>query len=124
MNSKKKSKNIFTKYIWHLLAAFIFFAIGYLIFPKTQPLGINEVITYSQDSPLMVEGVVFKDTPVGVPGHFYLLNNAGKPILLDQDKNLDSLIGSYVSIKADQVLQTEEQGMQSIRVIGIDIITP
>lgn len=104
------------------VSLFIVFSIKYYLANKQSLPIVNELtsITYG---PVEMTGNLFKETPVGVPGSYLLVNFAGNVTELEVPTNIDQLIGQPVIVRGE-LTPPRTSGGQSILIVSSITVQP
>ncbi len=87
---------------------------------SSQPADINVIGT---STPITLEGTLFKDTPVGISGNYYLTNLSGNVIKLETYENLDSFEGTLVRVQGVLQPQMSANDPQTIKITQLEILS-
>jgi hypothetical protein len=86
----------------------------------TKTVDINVVQT-QQYGHIILRGTIFKETPPGVQGVYFMINETGNSVELQAPGNLDKLIGQPVQIEGELIPPKVAGGRQILVVSSIEL---
>lgn len=119
LRSQKSSKTKRFLILASILLVAIF-SVRYYQANKPSPASVN-VTTSMVYGQAEITGNLFKETPVGVPGAYFLVNLAGNMVELEIPTNIDNLNGQPVVVKGELIPPREIGGQQILIVSSITV---